>query len=69
MNDTHSLAQALIKVTGLTLTNAEKFHVSHVNVSKSENFNDNAKHIGDQIGDESVVIKVVLEKRTILDIE
>jgi hypothetical protein len=66
MLDTHNLAKELIKATGLTLIDAEKFKVSHINVSKSENFNLNsAINVGDYLNDEDVVIKVVLCKKTI----
>ena len=65
MENSHSLAQSLIKVTGLTLNEPEKFQVQHINVSKSENFNNYPDKLkGDEEQNESVVIKVVLEKIT-----
>ena len=65
MENSHSLAQSLIKVTGLTLNEPDKFIVQHINVSKSEDFNDNPEiRVGDEAATESVVIKVVLAKRT-----
>ena len=61
----YNLATELIKATGLTLKNPEQFKVSHVNCSHSEDTNpDDTIKSGDWTGSESVVIKVVLEKRT-----
>ena len=68
MSNEHTLATELIKATGVTLIDAEKFIVSHINVSKSQNFDDrpeDEKAKGDVWEDESVVIKVVLTKREV----
>ena len=69
MQDTHSLAIELIRASGLALNDldAKDLIVSHINVSKSDNFNVCSEPIksGDFISNEDIVIKVVLRKETI----
>lgn len=64
----HNLATELIKATGLVLKEPNEFHVTHVNCSHSDNSMlpvDAAKTADRSVGDESVVLKIVLERRKI----
>ena len=64
MVETIDLAQQLIKATGLTLKDADKYQLTHLNVSKSDNFNFNPNaRTGEEVENGDVVIKAVLGKR------